>query len=382
MEEQKTSKDDRWAEELLDRAIGKIEEECGRVGDGIPYISRNHRYSDEGQKDIAFWTNGFWGGILWQLYQLTGKNLFREKAEHSEARLDLALEEYENLHHDVGFMWLYTAVADYNITGNPKSRVRALHAASLLQGRYNPAGKFLSSWNENRPGWVIVDSMMNVPLLYWASQETKDPRFRHAAVRHVETVMKHIVREDGSVHHIAVLDTDTGELLDYPTGQGYASGSSWSRGQAWAIYGFALSYSYCRDERYLNIAKRTADYFLANVSLTGYVPKADFRSPKEPVLWDTTAGVCAACGMLEISRHVKEFEKPLYENGALAILKAVEKDFCDWDPDHDGILQYGTVAYHRPDEIHVPIIYGDYFLIEAAVRLLGKDGVLFRKEKG
>ncbi|MEG1012521.1 MAG: glycosyl hydrolase family 88, partial [Ruthenibacterium sp.] len=174
-------------------------------------------------------------------------------------------------------------------------------------------------------------------------------------------------------HHIAVLDPATGELLDYPEGQGYASGSSWSRGQAWAIYGFAISYRHQKDERYLNIAKSAAHYFLANTARSGHVPLVDFRAPTEPVMYDSTAAVCAACGLLEISEHVSEYEKPIYVQGAMDLLQATTAKFADWNEASDGILGGGTVAYHRKGEVHVPIIYGDYFLLEAVLRLLKKD---------
>lgn len=364
--------DRNWADQVYEKTLKKIQAECARMGNDIPYIPEDGRYSDYGETDIAFWTNGFWGGILWQLYQASGDEALKESAIIQEERLDRALEEYTGLHHDVGFMWLHTAIANYRITGNEKSRVRGLHAANLLSGRYNPNGRFISAWNENRPGWIIIDSLMNLPLLYWASEETQDPRFRNIAVSHLETVMKQLVRGDGSVHHIAVLDTGDGALLEHPAGQGYASGSSWSRGQSWAVYGFALSYRYTGDIRCLDFAKAAAHYFLANVSQSGYVARVDFRAPSLPEMWDTTASVCAACGLLEISEHVSEYEKPLYINGALSILHAVERSYCDWDASRDGIVGHGTVAYHRQGEIHVPIIYGDYFFTEAILRLKGK----------
>ena len=143
---------------------------------------------------------------------------------------------------------------------------------------------------------------------------------------------------------------------------------------AWAIYGFAISYKHSGEKRYLDAAKKLAHYFLANVAQTGNIPLVDFRQPAEPVYYDSTAAGCAACGMLEIAKHVPEFEKALYENGAINMMKATMEKFCNWDPEYDSILGGGTVAYHRdPSEIHVPIIYGDYFMVEFIVRLLGKD---------
>lgn len=362
-----------WVRQTYEKVSAKLHEECLRMGEKIPNIPVDGVYPDNGKEDLCNWVNGFWGGIMWQMYHATGAPIYRESALHLEHRLDGALELFDGLHHDVGFMWLHTAVAHDRIEKDAHAHTRAMHAATLLAGRYNPTGRYISAWNENRPGWMIIDSMMNVPLLYWASEQNGDPRFKAIAQAHVETLMRLLVREDGSVHHIAVVDPATGELLDYPEGQGYASGSSWSRGQAWAIYGFAISYRHCKNERYLQIAKAAAHYFLANVSMTGDVPLCDFRAPETPVFWDSTAGVCAACGMLEISLHVPEYEKALYIQGALRILTATVEKFADWRLETDGILGGGTVAYHRPEEKGVPIIYGDYFMLEALLRLMGKD---------
>lgn len=123
-------------------------------------------------------------------------------------------------------MWLHTAVADYRLTGNPDSRRRALHAANLLAGRYNPAGRFIRAWNLDKTGWMIIDCMMNISLLYWAAEETKDPRYSYIAGSHADTAMEKLMRPDGSCNHIAVMDPRSGELLELPEGQGYASGSS------------------------------------------------------------------------------------------------------------------------------------------------------------
>lgn len=367
-----TKQDALWLKETYDKMALKLQHECQRMGNKIPYIPENGVYPDYGSIDLPFWTNGFWGGIMWQMFSATGQEQYKNSALALEKRLDGALEEFIGLHHDVGFMWLHTAVANVRLCGDERARQRAIHAATVLAGRFNPAGEFISAWNENRPGWMIIDSMMNVPLLYWASQELEDPRFDEVARRHVDTLIKLLVRSDGSVHHIAVADTKTGELIEHPAGQGYASGSSWSRGQSWAIYGFAISYRHKKDTRYLNIAKAVANSFLANTEQTGYVPLVDFKAPEQPVQYDTTAAVCAACGMLEISEHTEGAERQLYIDGALKLIKAVTEKYADFDVKTDGILGGGTVAYHREDQTHVPIIYGDYFLLEALLRLQDK----------
>ena len=374
MKYQLTDADRLWAEETYKKIREKISAECQRVGDRIPYIAEDGVYKeDKAETDIVWWTNGFWPGILWQMYHAEGEEAFRMAAEGVEEKLDKAFETYTGLHHDVGFMWLHSAAASYRITKSERSKARALHAAHLLAGRYNPRGKFLRSWNRDRCGWVIVDSMMNIPLLYWARDEIKDPRFEYVAMDHADTLMKYTVREDGSCNHIIVLDPATGELLETPGGQGYGSGSSWSRGQAWAIYGFALSFLHTGKKEYLDTAKKAAHYFIAQTDQTGGVAVVDFRAPKEPVYWDSTAGVCAACGMLEIAAHVPEMEKEFYISAALRILKSTDERFCNWDLAYDSIVQMGSGSYGTEYDRHVPIIYGDYFFIEAVLRLLDKD---------
>lgn len=364
----------KWLDKIYEKIMAKMSAQCDRIGDKIPYIAEGGVYrEDKAQTDIVWWTNGFWPGMLWQMYHATGEEKYKVAANGVEDKLDQAFDKYTGLHHDVGFMWLHSAVANYRITGNERSLARGLHAAHLLAGRYNPRGKFIRSWNRDRAGWVIVDSMMNVPLLYWAEDVIDDPRFKYIAMDHVDTVMNNTVRQDGSCNHIIVLDPTNGELLEIPGGQGYASGSSWSRGQAWAIYGFALSYLHTDKKEYLDTAKKVAHYFISQIDLTDGVALLDFRAPKEPVYWDSTAGVCAACGLLEIANHVPALEKDFYINAAIKILKATDKKFCNWDINYDSIVQMGSGSYFTEHDKHVPIIYGDYFFIEAVLRLLDKD---------
>lgn len=374
MDYQLTKKDKDWLEETYHKIQQKLSAECDRIQDKIPYIAENGQYKeDKAITDIVWWTNGFWPGMLWQMFHATGEEKYKKAAQGVEDKLDRAFDIYTGLHHDVGFMWLHSAVADYRITNNERSKVRGLHAAHLLAGRYNPRGKFIRSWNRDRSGWVIVDSMMNIPLLYWAKEVLGDPRFEYIAMDHADTIMKYTVRQDGSCNHIIVLDPSTGELLETPGGQGYASGSSWSRGQAWAIYGFALSYLYTKKQAYLDTAKKVSHYFISQIDRTDGVALIDFRAPKEPIYWDSTAGVCAACGMLEIANHVPEPEKEFYITTAIRILRKTDEKFCNWDINFDSIVQMGSGSYATEHDRHVPIIYGDYFFIEAVLRLLKKS---------
>ncbi|WP_225420419.1 glycoside hydrolase family 88 protein [Lapidilactobacillus bayanensis] len=365
-----------WATSIFKKLDQKLDVEATRLEDKIPYIPENGHYIDMGKQDITWWTNGFWSGMMWLMYHATGKEIYRKTAEANESRLDAAFNQYTGLHHDVGFMWRLSAVADYQLTGNERSKARGMHAADLLAGRYNPRGKYLRSWNRDRAGWVIVDSMLNIPLLYWARDTINDPRFGYIAEDHADTVMNNIVRPDGSVNHIAIFDPTNGELLETPGGQGYESGSSWSRGQAWALYGFALSYAHTQKQKYLDTAKRVANYFIANVAQNNYDTLVDFRAPEKPILIDSSAGACAACGLLEIAKQVPEFEKSLYLNAAVEILKNIEAKYTNWDLGVDGIIGHGTPAYHDA-KLEVPLIYSDFYFTEAILRLLKKDFLIW-----
>ena len=373
-----------WKEELLQKLDAKLEAECTRLTGRIPYWTKDGVYQqDYAEKDINWWTNGFWAGLLWQMYHATAKPLYRERAENVEKLLDKALYGFMGLHHDTGFMWLHSAVADYRLTGNPQSRVRGLMAANILAGRFNPTGQYIRAWNpesvepgEDCTGWIIVDSMMNIPLLYWASEELHDPRFAHIAQAHADTVRRTLVREDGSCGHIACIDPDTGELTRVLAGQGYSDTSSWSRGQSWILYGFALSYRHTGRQEYLDTAKRTANYFLANISMTDHIARCDFRQPAQPDYLDTSASLCAACGLLEIARHVDAAEAAMYKAHAEQIIRSTVEHHCNWDPARDSIVQDCKVAYHGCED-QTDLIYADYFLTEAVLRLLGKDFLIW-----
>ena len=369
-----------WAENVWKRMEEKLYRSLLKNGNKILYtVDEDGNGEDRYEERSSSWVNGFWPGILWQLYQGTEdierKDLYKSRAAIMETMLDKALfetdEGFEGLHHDVGFMWVPTAVTSYRLTGNPGSRRRALIAANYLAARWNPEAGFLTAWNtKEKEGWSIIDTMMNLSLLYWASQETGYERFARIAALHADKTMKNAVRPDGSVIHILHYDVRTGEALESFGGQGYGVGSSWTRGQAWAIYGFVISYLCTGRQEYLDTAKGVAHYFLANVAQSGYIPYVDFRSPEEPLLYDSTAGAIAASAMLSLADAVPELEKKLYKNGAILILKALESECCDYSERTDLILSRGAEAYHYQKQKY--IVYGDYYYLEALGKLCGK----------
>ena len=254
MDEQK------WAAEAAEKIRHKMHLVAERNRHKIPYTTQDGVFDDCSGDKICWWTNGFWGGMMWQLYHATKEEMYREIALENEEKLDANLMLAGGMDHDSGFRWLPTAVADYKVTGSKKAFNRGLLAANDMAGRFNPAGRFIRAWNDggdgSKAGWAIIDCMMNLPLLYWAWEETNDPRYLQIATLHADTAMKYFIREDGSSNHIVAFDPATGEYVDTFGGQGYAQGSSWTRGQAWALYGFILSYLHTKKESYLNTAKR------------------------------------------------------------------------------------------------------------------------------
>ena len=379
--------EDLWANQIFDRMEEKLYRSLKRNGTKMLYtIDEKGHGEDRFSERTSCWVNGFWPGILWQLYEdgkESHKEEYRIQAQEMEKLLDQALfatnEGFEGLHHDVGFMWLPTAVADYRLTKNQDSRRRGLIAANYLAARFNPTGGFITAWNtKEKEGLSIIDTMMNLPLLYWASEDLGYDRFQRIAQLHADKTMKNAVRPDGSVIHILHYDVVTGDVLESFGGQGYGVGSAWSRGQAWAIYGFTISYLATRKQEYLDTAKKVAHYFLANAALTDYVPLLDFRSPENPILYDSTAGAIAASALLTIAEEVPYLERSLYKEGALRILKALEEKCCDWSQDTDLILAKGAEAYRYQEQKY--IVYGDYYFLEA-LRKLKKEAVLTTASK-
>ncbi len=377
-----------WVDGVWDKIDAKMTVVADRNKNIIPYTTdENGRFIDcangEFPYDISWWTNGFWAGYMWLLYVGTKKEIYKEAAEISEELLDKAFDEYDHLHHDVGFMWNISAGVNYRLTGNNRSRLRFLRAADFLAARFNPRGGYVRSWNadSDTDGYnkLIIDSMMNIPMLYRTSAETGDDRYKAMAMTHADTVMRTHIRADGTSYHIVEVDPKNGEAVMPLGGQGYDVNSTWTRGQAWAIYGFMLSYIHTGEERYLMTAKKVANAFIACAAQNDWIVPLDFRAPETPVICDTTAAACAACGLIEIANAVDELDKKNYLTAALRILKAIDEKAADYTTDADNLLNYGSEAY-RPGRgeagLNTAIIYGDYYYTEAIYKLKGFD-ILF-----
>ena len=367
-----------WAKETFEKINKKMEKMTLRSRDKVvDGVDENGMHKE---RKATWWASGFWGALNYMLYAYTKNEEYLKTGKRQEVLLDEALADFDALHHDVGFMWHILSGAGYTLTGDKASRKRNLYAAATLSSRFVLDGGFIRAWNVWAKGidvsnWTIIDCLMNLPLLYWASREIGDDRFKRIAMAHADMALVDHLREDGSVVHIAEHDRIDGSVTATHAGQGYEVGSSWSRGQAWALYGFIISYMHTGEERYLIGAKQVANYFIANCC-DDWLPRVDFRAPSTPVLYDSTAGACAACGLIELAKALPEHEGGMYMNAAMKLLHAMDENFCNYDVENDHLLDYGTVRYPMDENtpgVHVSIIYGDYFYTEAVLKLLGAD---------
>lgn len=377
-----------WADQVVEKMHHKLTAVRERSATKLPAETNDGVHDDKltakGNIGIAkgFWTNGFWAGMLWQMYHATKDERYAEIARFTLPILDECLLELDT--HDIGFLWLPTAVLDYTITGSTAAKQSGLTASKWLMGRFNPAAEVIRAWgggNEEMAlsktdpklhlaGVTIIDCMMNLPLLYWASAETGDPRFYHAADRHAAKAMKHFVREDGSVIHICEFDPNTGDFVQDFGGQGYGKGSSWSRGQGWGLCGFTASFKHTGKPECLDTAKKIAAYVIPLIPENGLI-SCDFRQSAEPWVQDDIAAGVIATALLDLAELVPE-ERETYLNAALKILHALDEQSTDWSQDTDHITLNGTADYHLPDR-NKNYVYADYYFVEAMLKLAGKN---------
>lgn len=382
-----TSIDISWVPGTLDLIREKMEWVSRKNQNKIPYTT-DHQGNYDDRSDMTrswpaddglnWWTNGFWPGILWLLYRDTRADFYKDVARRCEKKLEQCFTTFYGLHHDLGFMFMPSAVTDYRLTGNKDAKRIGLIAANLLAGRFNPNGNFIRAWNDyagDTKGWVIIDSLFNLSLLYWASEETGDPRFRAMAERHADTVRNHFIRSDGSVCHIVEFDPESGAFIRSLGGQGYKEGSSWTRGQGWAIYGFMISYRHTGKKEYLDASKKVADYCLSNIPTSGIIP-IDFRQPSSPAYEDSCGACVIAGGLLELSRHLTPQEGKKYCAAAVKLIRTIAEQRADYSHQCDAIVLNCSASYHDTKH-HFTMNYADYFFMETLYRLLDQTAFLW-----
>lgn len=314
------------------------------------------------------WTSGFFPGILWYMYEYTCDPIWKKHAEIWTAGLEDEKNNRET--HDLGFM-LYNSFGNgYRLTQNPQYKNILLQGAKSLASRYNPTVGCIQSWEDGK--WkfpVIIDNMMNLELLFWAAKTSGDKSFYNIAVTHAKTTLKNHFRKNGSSYHVVDYDTKTGKVISKTTEQGYASESAWARGQAWALYGFTLSYRETRDTVFLNQAQKIANYFIRYLP-KNKIPYWDFDAPNIPFeLQDVSAATIAASALLELSQYSVAY-KEKYFNTATGILETLTSPafFAQEKTNGNFFLMHSVGDKPKNIEVNVPLIYSDYYFIEALLR--------------
>ncbi len=343
--------------------------------------SKDYVYTRHGNTG---WGSGFWPGMVWLAYELTGEEKYKEHAlSFIDSMHTRIVEKIQVNHHDMGFIYTPSCVSAYKLCGNEKAREAALMAADHLMTRYSEKGKFIQAWGDvGDPASyrLIIDCLLNIPLLYWATEQTGDPKYAEAAYNHFQTAVEVCCREDGSTYQTYYFDVNTHEPLRGVTKQGLNDDSAWSRGQAWGIYGPMLTYKYKHDKKSIETFKATTAYFL-NQLPEDYVAYWDLwftEGDVEPR--DSSAASCAICGMLEAYKYMDDSDpyKQIFYNGAKRIMNSLIDNYLTKDiPESDGLLKCATYYKAGNLGIHELNTWGDYFYMEALMRFLRPDWELY-----
>jgi unsaturated chondroitin disaccharide hydrolase len=373
--------DDKEITAALDQAVQHIDLNIRVFGENFPEPSTvNNRYTAMQNTE---WTNGFWTGLLWLAYEYTGDVKYRELAEKNVDSFAKRIDQKISVdHHDLGFLYSPSTVSAYKLTGNETAKAAGVAAADQLLTRFNEKGGFIQAWgqkgatNENR---LIVDALLNIPLLYWATSVTGDAHYAEVADRHYQTATSTVFRDDGSTYHTYYFD-DAGKPLRGATRQGYSDDSDWARGQAWAIYGTALHYYDTHDAQAFAQFKAVTNFYLNRLPQDD-VPYWDliFGDGSDQSR-DSSAAAIAICGMHEMLKYLPEADpdKPVYRAAMHASLHALITHYAAPVDGGTGepLLLHGVYSWHSSHGVDEGNLWGDYFYMEALLRFY-KDWQLY-----
>ena len=349
----------------MDRVADQVR--CNMEYFGTRFPSSATRNQTYGVIDNIEWTDGFWTGLLWLCYEYTGDDAFKNLAlKNVDSFLNRVEKRIELDHHDLGFLYSLSCVAGYKLTGSAEGRKAGLLAADKLMERFQEKGGFIQAWGElgARDNYrLIIDCLLNIPLLHWAFLETGNPVYRNAAVRHYEAACNNVIRDDASAYHTFYFDPGTGEPLKGVTRQGYSDDSAWARGQAWGIYGIPLNYRYVKDDSAFNLFKGMTNYFLN-------------RLPEDEVCYwdliftdgsnqsrDSSAAAIGVCGIHEMLKYLPEVEsdKNTYRHAMHCILRSLMERYTapEIKPGNP-VLLHGVYSWHSGKGVDEGNIWGDY----------------------
>lgn len=380
-------------ENALDEALWFLEKNIAKFGDNLVDITSGYNHSVPNGytlnryaiADRVKWTNSMWTGMYWLAYMLTDKSMFREMAEsHIKHYLKAVHDPTRTDDHDTGFRFIPSCLAAYKITGDTKSRAAALLAAEILLDHYCPVNNFIIRLGQRRPDnnyddyRTLVDTMMNIPLFFWAYEETGNKEYYDAAVGHYKTTTKYLIREDGSSYHHYQFDPVTFEAVGPRTLQGHRDESCWSRGHSWLLAGFPKAYEHTKDEEIIDIHRAVSYYFMDHLPEDG-VPYWDFDFSDgsfEPR--DSSASAIATCGLMDMDKYLTEDkeQKVYFRNAANLMLDALIDKCANHDKEADCLLTFVTGSKPHA-EVDGCALYGDYFYLEALVRALRPDMKMF-----
>lgn len=368
-------------EKAIEEAVVQVKRNMAYIGTKFPTpAAKDGIY---GSIDNIEWTDGFWTGLLWLCYEYTGDKEFRTLADQNvQSFLNRVEKRIELDHHDLGFLYSLSCVSSYKLTGSEDGKKAALLAADKLMERFQEVGGFIQAWGElgARDNYrLIIDCLLNIPLLYWASDMTGNEKYQNAARKHFETACNYVIRDDASAYHTFYFDPETGEPLRGVTRQGYNDDSAWARGQAWGIYGIPLNYRATKDPSAFPLFKGMTNYFLN-------------RLPEDDICYwdlifgdgsgqsrDSSAAAVAVCGMHEMGKYLPEVDgdKEVYRFAMHRILRSLIENYrSDSNKEGEPLLLHGVYSWHSGKGVDEGNIWGDYFYLEALIRFY-KDWNLY-----
>ena len=325
--------------------------------------------------DSKWWTSGFFPGTLWYLYEATGDNQFKTYAKEYTKRIES--EQYTTNNHDVGFMLYCSYGNGFRITKDQSYKSVLLQGAESLSTRLNPKVGAIRSWDDHKDKWdypVIIDNMMNLELLCWASKNSNSTKYLDIAVKHADKTLKNHFRDDYSSYHVVSYDTITGKVAKKNTNQGFADNSSWARGQAWGLYGYTMMFRETEDLKYLLLAENIAKYLINHPNLPkDKIPYWDYNAPDIPnAKRDASAAAIMASAFIDLSQLTKD--KTLSENclsTSETILRTLTSDEYLAKAGTNGffVLKHSVGNMPIKREIDAPLSYADYYYVEALLKL-------------
>lgn len=321
---------------------------------------------------VEEWCSGFWPGILWMDYGYSHDSIVGQAAEGYTAALRSCV--YRPVYdHDLGFITFCSFGKGYEQNHNATYRQTLLDAADSLATLFRPLAGTILSWPRNVKMFgghnTIMDNMMNLDLLFWASRHGGNPLLYDIAVTHAKTTMKHHFRPDGGCYHVAVYDTLTGDFIKGVTHQGYADNGTWARGQGWAIYGYTMVYRYTHEKVFLDFAQKVANYYLSRLPEGDLIPKWDFDDPDPKAPKDASAACVVADALLELQQYVGGQKGQQYREKAVEMLRQLSSPEYFSGKHNDAFLLHSTGHHPAGSEIDASIVYADYYYLEALLRL-------------